>query len=225
MSSEEIMDRLIVSELLIDAQRYDQGLLEDDELDKFQTKINTLYNKPLLISDERGLTVTQIRARLRRMKAELGSLGLVVVDYLQTIQLEVSNNISTARATGDVVLQLRNIASELDVPIILIYQINRNYSQRQDKRPQLSDLRESGNIEEFADMVIFLYRHAKQSAAAFEEAQAQGTENDTEIIVAKNRTGKTGITKLIFDDQYMRFNDPQTDSIAASAPGPSPFEE
>src|SRR5690554_2646348 len=162
MSSEEIMDRLIVSELLIDAQRYDQGLLEDDELDKFQTKINTLYNKPLLISDERGLTVTQIRARLRRMKAELGSLGLVVVDYLQTIQLEVSNNISTARATGDVVLQLRNIASELDVPIILISQINRNYSQRQDKRPQLSELRSIGNYEEYDGMVIFLYRHAKQ---------------------------------------------------------------
>ena len=225
MSAEEIMDRLIISELRFDGQRYDQGILQDDELDRFQTKINTLYNKPLLISDERGLTVAQIRARLRRMKAELGSLGLVVVDYLQTIQLEVANNISTARATGDVVLQLRNLAAELDVPIILISQINRNYSQRSDKRPQLSDLRESGNIEEFADMVIFLYRHSRQSAAAYEEAKAQGTENDVEVIVAKNRTGKTGITKLLFDDQHMRFNDPQTESIIASVPGSAPFED
>ena len=225
MSAPEIMDRLIVSELRIDGQRYDQGILEDDEMERFQTRINTLYNKPLLISDERGLTVTQIRARMRRMKAEMGSLGLVVVDYLQTIQLEVANNSSTARATGDVVLQLRNLASELDVPIILLSQINRNYSQRQDRRPQLSDLRESGNIEEFADMVLFLYRHSRQSAAAFEECKALGTENDVDIIIAKNRTGQTGITKLIFDDQHMRFNDPQTDSIASTAPGPSPFDD
>lgn len=225
MSADEIMDRLIVSELRFDGQRYDQGRLMDDELDRFQTNINTLYNKPLLISDERGLTVTQIRARLRRMRAELGSLGLVVIDYLQTIQLEAANNISTARATGDVVLQLRNLASELDVPVILISQINRNYSQRSDRRPQLSDLRESGNIEEFADMVLFLYRHSRQSAAAYEEARAKGTENEVEIIIAKNRTGKTGITKLIFDDQHMRFNDPLTDSLESTAPGPSPFDD
>ncbi len=223
MSAEEIIDRLIISELSIDGFRYDQGNLTEDELDKFQTNINLLYNKPLLISDERGLSVTQIRARLRRMRAELGSLGLVVVDYLQTIQLEASNNISTARATGDVVLQLRNLASELDVPIVLISQINRNYSQRSDRRPQLSDLRESGNIEEFADMVLFLYRHSRQSAAAYEEALANDTLNDVEVIVAKNRTGKTGITKLKFHDHYMRFADPQTDSLESTAPGPSPF--
>lgn len=225
MSAEEIMDRLIVSELNFDGQRYEQGRLQDDELDRFQTNINVLYNRPMLISDERGLTVAQIRARLRRMKAQMGNLGLVVVDYLQTIQLEVANNVSTARATGDVVLQLRNLAAELDVPILLLSQINRNYSQRSDRRPQLSDLRESGNIEEFADMVLFLYRHSRQSAAAFEEAKAQGTVNDVEVIIAKNRTGRTGITKLIFDDQHMRFNDPLTESLASTAPGPSPFNE
>lgn len=223
MSAEEIIDRLIISELCVDGFRYDQGNLTEAELEKFQTNINVLYNKPLLISDERGLTVTQIRARLRRMRAELGSLGLVVIDYLQTIQLEASNNITTARATGDVVLQLRNLASELDVPILLISQINRNYSQRSDRRPQLSDLRESGNIEEFADMVLFLYRHSRQSAAAYEEALANNTLNDVEVIVAKNRTGKTGITKLTFHDHHMHFSDPQTDSLESTAPGPSPF--
>lgn len=225
MSADEIMDRLIISELGFDGQRYEQGRLQDAELDNFQKGINVLYNKPLLISDERGLNVAQIRARLRRMKAQLGSLGLVVVDYLQTISLEVTNTISTARATGDVVLQLRNLAAELDVPILLLSQINRNYSHRADRRPQLSDLRESGNIEEFADMVIFLYRHSRQSAAAFEEAKAQGTENEVEIIIAKNRTGRTGVTKLIFDDQHMRFNDPISISVESSAPGQSPFNE
>ncbi|MGI6363413.1 MAG: DnaB-like helicase C-terminal domain-containing protein [Bacillota bacterium] len=225
MSAEEIMDRLIISELEVDGFRYSQGNLTEEELLKFQTNINNLYNKPLLISDERGLTVTQIRARLRRMRAELGSLGLVVVDYLQTIQLEASNNISTARATGDVVLQLRNLASELNVPILLISQINRSYSQRADRRPQLSDLRESGNIEEFADMVIFLYNHSRQSAAAYEEALANDALNVVDVIVAKNRTGKTGITKLKFLDNHMLFTDPYTDSLAESAPGTSPFDD
>lgn len=224
MSAEEIIDRLIVSELAFDSFRYDQGYLHQDELTKFQTNINVLYNKPLLISDERGLTVAQIRARLRRMKAELGSLGLVVIDYLQTIQLEASNNITIARATGDVVLQLRNLASELDVPILLISQINRSYSQRSDRRPQLSDLRESGNIEEFADMVIFLYRHSRQGAAAYEEALANNSVNDVEVIVAKNRTGKTGVATLVFHDHHMRFTDPKSDSFEQAAPGPSPFD-
>lgn len=218
MSADEIMDRLIISELSVDGYRYEQGYLTDAELEKFQTNINVLYNKPLLISDERGLTVTQIRARLRRMRAELGSLGLVVIDYLQTIQLEASNNITVARATGDVVLQLRNLASELDVPILLISQINRNYSQRSDRRPQLSDLRESGNIEEFADMVIFLYRHSRQGKAAMEEAVASNTVNNVEVIVAKNRTGKTGTATLVFNEQHMRFTDPDSDSLAATAP-------
>lgn len=218
MTAPEIMDRLIISELNIDSQRYDQGALTDEEFQHFQTKMHTLYGKPLLISDERGLSVGQIRARLRRMKAELGGLGLVVVDYLQTIQLEMTNNISTARATGDVVLQLRNLASELDVPVLLLSQINRNYSHRQDKRPQLSDLRESGNIEEYADMVLFLYRHARLSAAAYEEARSKGEENVVEVIVAKNRTGRTGLTKLEFDEQYMYYSDPVTRSIEATVP-------
>ena len=224
MSAEEIMDRLIVSELAFDSYRYDQGFLNEEELKRFQTNINVLYNKPLLISDERGLTVTQIRARLRRMRAELGALGLVVIDYLQTIQLEATNNITTARATGDVVLQLRNLASELNVPILLISQINRSYSQRADRRPQLSDLRESGNIEEFADMVLFLYRHSRQGVAAYEEALANNTVNNVEVIVAKNRTGRTGVATLVFHDSHMRFSDPSSDSLAATAPGPSPFD-
>lgn len=225
MSAQEIMDRIIVAELKIDGQRYERGDLKTEELDRFSKRLNALYNKPLLISDERGLTISQIRARLRRMKAEMGGLGFVVVDYLQTIQLETAANVTTARATGDVVLQLRNLASELDVPILMLSQINRSYSQRQDKRPQVSDLRESGNIEEFADMVLFLYRHSRTSPAAYEECKALGTENDVEVIVAKNRTGRTGITKLYFDDQHMRFSDPHSDSYEAQAPGPVPFDE
>ena len=219
MSAEEIMDRLIIGELMIDNQSYEQGNLSDKEFYEFSEKLNLLYNLPLRISDERGINVSQIRARLRRMKAQMGGLGLVVIDYLQTIAIPESNgNSTTARAVGDIVLQLRNLASELDVPIILLSQINRSYSSRQDKRPQVSDLRESGNIEEFADMIMFLYRHSRTSLEAFEEMQAEGKENEVEIIIAKNRTGKTGTTTLIFDDRYLRYIDPQGESLEKTAP-------
>ncbi|SHJ92273.1 replicative DNA helicase [Anaerobranca californiensis DSM 14826] len=219
MSAEEIMDRLIIQELMIDNQRYERGELGDKEFSDFVQNLNLLYNLPLRISDERGINVSQIRARLRRMKAQMGGLGLVVIDYLQTIAIpENSANQTTARAVGEIVLQLRNLAAELDTPIILLSQINRSYSQRQDKRPQVSDLRESGNIEEFADMIIFLYRHAKTSLQAFEEAKAEGRENEVEIIVAKNRTGKTGTTTLIFDDRYLRYIDPLGESLEKTAP-------
>lgn len=219
MSAEEIMDRLIIQELRIDNQKYEQGNLGDQEFTEFAQNLNLLYDLPLRISDERGINVSQIRARLRRMKAQMGGLGLVVIDYLQTIQIpEGAGNGTTARAVGDIVLQLRNLASELDTPIILLSQINRGYAQRQDKRPQVSDLRESGNIEEFADMIVFLYRHARTSLQAFEEMQAEGRENEVEIIVAKNRTGKTGTATLIFDDRYLRYIDPQGESLEKSAP-------
>lgn len=218
MSAEEIMDRLIIQELRIDNQKYEQGNLGDKEFTEFAQNLNLLYDLPLRISDERGINVSQIRARLRRMKAQMGGLGLVVIDYLQTIQIPEGGNGTTARAVGDIVLQLRNLASELDTPIILLSQINRGYAQRQDKRPQVSDLRESGNIEEFADMIVFLYRHARTSLQAFEEMQAEGRENEVEIIVAKNRTGKTGTATLIFDDRYLRYIDPQGESLEKSAP-------
>lgn len=219
MSAEEIMDRLIIQELRIDNQKYEQGNLGDKEFTEFAQNLNLLYNLPLRISDERGINVSQIRARLRRMKAQMGGLGLVVIDYLQTIQIpEGGNGTTTARAVGDIVLQLRNLASELDTPIILLSQINRGYAQRQDKRPQVSDLRESGNIEEFADMIVFLYRHARTSLQAFEEMKAEGRENEVEVIVAKNRTGKTGATTLIFDDRYLRYIDPQGESLEKNAP-------
>ncbi|WP_353894409.1 DnaB-like helicase C-terminal domain-containing protein [Proteinivorax hydrogeniformans] len=218
MSAEEVMDRLIIQELRIDSQKYEQGDLSDDQFAEFTEKLNLLYDLPLRVSDQRGINVSQIRARLRRMKAQMGGLGLVVIDYLQTISIPENGTTTTSRAVGDIVLQLRNLASELDVPIILLSQINRNYSQRQDKRPQVSDLRESGNIEEFADMIVFLYRHARVSVEAMEEAKAEGKENDTEVIVAKNRTGKTGVATLVFDDRYLRFVDPAGESLEKNMP-------
>ncbi|ACL71059.1 replicative DNA helicase [Halothermothrix orenii] len=219
MDAQEIIDRMIIQESGVNGWKYNQGQTSDEEDKRISKALDNLHELPLMISDERGLNVAQIRARLRKFKAQMGDLGLVIIDYLQMIQLPEEHAQNTARAVGQIVLQLRNMASELEVPIILISQISRSFTNRQDKRPVLSDLRDSGNIEEIADGVIFLYRHAHTSAAAREQAEKEGTENDTEVIVAKQRTGQTGAIKLYFEDEFIRFIDPENLSVEASMPG------
>lgn len=218
MDAQEIVDRMIIQEAQVNGWKYNQGQTNDQEDQRVSKALDNMHEYPLMISDERGLNVAQIRARLRKFKAQLGDLGLVVIDYLQMIQLPPEHGQNTSRAVGEIVLQLRNLASELDTPIILISQISRSFTSRQDKRPVLSDLRDSGNIEEVADSVIFLYRHAHTSAAAREKAIAEGTEDETDIIVAKQRTGQTGSIKLSFEDDYIRFVDPENVSIEENIP-------
>lgn len=221
MDAQEIVDRIIIAESNVQGWRYDRGETTRDEDLHISQAIENLYKLPLSISDERGLTVAQVRARLRKFNAQMGGLGLAIIDYLQMLQIpqEGLNQGNIARAVGDNVLQLRNLASELDIPIILVSQISRSFKSRTDKRPVLSDLRDSGNIEEIADSVIFLYRHAHTSIGAREEAIQEGRERETEIIVAKNRTGMTGHAVLFFEEEYIRFVDPETLSIERSMPG------
>lgn len=218
MDAQEIIDRMIIQEAGVNGWKYSQGETNDEEDKRISKALDNLHELPLVISDERGLNVAQIRARLRKFKSQLGELGMVVIDYLQMIQLPEDQLYNAARAVGQIVLQLRNLASELEVPIILLSQISRSFTSRQDKRPVLSDLRDSGNIEEVADGVIFLYRHAHTSAAAREQAEAEGTENDTEIIIAKQRTGQTGSVKLFFENEFVRFVDPENLSLEANLP-------
>ncbi len=218
MEAREIIDRMIIQEAQVNGWKYNQGETNEKEDQRISSALDNLHQFPLVISDERGLNVAQIRARLRKFKAQLGELGLVVIDYLQMIKLPEEQYQNTSRAVGDIVLQLRNLASELEVPIILISQISRSFTSRSDKRPVLSDLRDSGNIEEIADSVIFLYRHAHTSAAAREKAEAEGTEGETEIIIAKQRTGQTGSIKLYFEEDYIRFVDPENISLEGSMP-------
>ncbi|MFW5984930.1 MAG: replicative DNA helicase [Halanaerobiaceae bacterium] len=222
MEAQEIIDRMIIQESEVNGWKYTQGETNEQEDQRISKALDNLHELPLTISDERGLNVAQIRARLRKFKAQKGDLGLVVIDYLQMIQLPETQQQNTARAVGEVVLQLRNLASEMEVPIILISQISRSFTSRSDKRPVLSDLRDSGNIEEVADSVIFLYRHAHTSAAAREKAEAEGTEGETEIIVAKQRTGQTGSINLYFEEDYIRFVDPENVSLEGSMPDAPP---
>lgn len=218
MDAQEIVDRMIVQEAGVNAWKFSQGETSEEEEKKILKALDNLHELPLMISDERGLNVAQIRARLRKFRAQMGELGLVIIDYLQMIQLPEDQLHNTARAVGQIVLQLRNLASELETPIILVSQISRSFTSRQDKRPVLSDLRDSGNIEEIADGVIFLYRHAHTSAAAREQAIEEGTERDTEVIVAKQRTGQTGSVKLYFENEYVRFVDPENLAIEGMIP-------
>jgi len=218
MDATEIIDRMVIQEANINAWKYSQGHTNEQEDEKISQILNEMHEYPLMISDERGLNVAQIRARLRKFRAQLENIGLVVIDYLQMIQLPEDYSQNTARAVGEVVLQLRNMASELNVPVILISQISRKFTNRQDKRPILSDLRDSGNIEEIADGVIFLYREAHTSAAAREKAAMEGREGETEVIVAKQRTGQTGSIKLEFDEDHICFLDPENISYEEAMP-------
>ncbi|SFL86017.1 replicative DNA helicase [Halanaerobium salsuginis] len=218
MDATEVIDRMVVQESQVNAWKYTQGETNEEEDQRISKALDNLHELPLMISDERGLNTAQIRARLRKFKAQMDGLDLAIVDYLQMIQLPEEHAQNTSRAVGQIVLQLRNLASELDVPVILISQISRSFTSRTDKRPVLSDLRDSGNIEEVADGVIFLYRHAHTSAKAREEAEAEGTENDTDVIIAKQRTGQTGSVKLFFEDSFIRFVDPENLSLEGMIP-------
>jgi replicative DNA helicase len=218
MDAPEVIDRMIIQESQVNGWKYTQGETNDQEDKRISKALDNLHELPLMISDERGLNTAQIRARLRKFKAQMDGLDLAVVDYLQMIQLPEEHAQNTARAVGQIVLQLRNLASELDIPLLLISQISRSFTSRTDKRPVLSDLRDSGNIEEVADGVIFLYRHAHTSAKAREEAEAEGTENDTDVIIAKQRTGQTGSIKLYFEEDFIRFVDPENLSLEGTMP-------
>lgn len=219
MDSIEIIDRMIIAEASVHGWKYAQGETNEEEDLRISKSLDRLHGLPLLISEERGLSLSQIRARLRKFKTQMGKLSLVVVDYLQLVSLsEMNQSESTARQVGQVCVQLRNLASELECPIILVSQISRSFSSRQDKRPILSDLRDSGNIEEVADAVVFLYRHAHTSIGAREQARQDGTENHAEVIVAKSRTGSTGSVTLLYEDVYTRFVDPENLSFESVMP-------
>ncbi|HEX6395592.1 MAG TPA: replicative DNA helicase [Acidimicrobiales bacterium] len=197
MGHEEITQRLLVSEARIDAGRIRNGRLAEADWPKISQAVARLSDAPLFIDDNPNLTVMEIRAKARRLKAREGRLGLIIVDYLQLMssrttaenrQLEVS---SISRG-------LKVLARELEVPVVALSQLSRNLEMRADKRPVLADLRESGSLEQDADVVLFLYRDEMYNA----ESADRGT---AEVIVAKHRNGPTGKCQLAFLDHHTRF--------------------
>jgi replicative DNA helicase len=196
MSHSEISQRLLCAEARVDATRMRNGRLHESDWPKITHAIGRLAEAPIYIDDNPNVTVMDIRAKARRMKSRDG-LGLVVIDYLQLMtgrakaenrQVEVS----------EISRSLKILARELEVPVVALSQLSRNLEMRADKRPVLADLRESGSLEQDADVVMFIYRDEIYDS----ESSDRGT---AEIIVAKHRNGPTGKTQLAFLDHYTRF--------------------
>ena len=196
MSHQELTQRLLSAEARVDATRLRNGKLQDSDWPKISHAIGRLGEAPIYIDDNPNLTIMDIRAKARRLKSRSG-LGLVVVDYLQLMtgraraenrQVEVS----------EISRGLKILARELQVPVVALSQLSRNLEMRSDKKPVLADLRESGSLEQDADVVIFLYRDEVYKTDSPDRGVA-------DVIVAKHRNGPTGVTQLAFLQQYTRF--------------------
>jgi replicative DNA helicase len=195
MSREQLATRMLSTEALVDSHKLRSGFLTNDDWVRLAQGAGVLSGLPMYFDDTAGITVQQIKAKLRRMK----NLGLVVIDYLQlmTSTLKTDNRVLVI---SEITRQLKIMAKELDIPVILLSQLSRGPESRNDKRPMLSDLRESGSIEQDADIVMFLYRDAYYN-------KDSATPNISECIIAKNRHGETGTVNLVWDGQFTRFSD------------------
>ena len=194
MSAEQLVSRVMSSEALIDSYRLRSGELTDEDWGKLAHAASRLSNCDILIDDTVGLTVTGMKAKLRRTK----NLGLVVIDYLQLMQSDrrIDNRVNEV---AEISRGLKLLAKELQVPVICCAQLTRGPESRNDKRPMLSDLRDSGAIEQDADIVLFLYRDE------YYKSEKDEPQNIAEVIVAKNRHGSTGNVKMGWFGQYTKF--------------------
>jgi replicative DNA helicase len=196
MAASQLVQRMICAEGNLDASRMRTGWLEEDDWQKLTMAIGTLAKAPIYIDDTPGITVQDIRAKCRRLQAEKG-LGLILIDYLQLIQGRGRGE-NRQQEVSEISRTLKGIARELNVPVIALSQLSRSVEQRQDKRPMMSDIRESGSIEQDADIVAFLYR---------DDYYDKETENKNviEVIIAKQRNGPTGTVELAFLKEYNKF--------------------
>ena len=198
MSKEQLMMRIMCTEASVDSQRIKDGSLSNEEMQRLMEVSGPLQASKLFIDDSAGATVASIRSKCRRLKAQQG-LDLLIIDYMQLMQGTGTGgrkNDNRQQEITDMTRAMKLLARELNVPIILLSQLNRGPEMRQDHRPMISDLRESGSIEQDADMVILLYR-----AAVYDETAG----NESEAIVAKNRHGPIETCKLAFQGEYTRF--------------------
>ena len=206
MSAEQLAVRMLCSQAKIDAHRLRTGRIREDEWGSIAKASETLWKTPIYIDDSTDVTPMAMRAKCRRLRAEHG-LGLVVVDYLQLLKWH-RNIDNRVQEISEIARSLKGLGRELKVPVIALSQLSRAVERRDDKRPMLSDLRESGSIEAEADLVAMLYR-----ASYYEQKEVVDTNSDfadqdpeeTEIIIAKQRNGPTGTIRLGFFKQYATF--------------------
>jgi replicative DNA helicase len=197
MSHSEVTQRLLCSEARVDSTRVRNGKLLEADWPKISHAIGRLGEAPLYIDDNPNLTVMEIRAKARRLRSRLGNLGLIVVDYLQLMSGRHSAE-NRQVEVSEISRGLKILARELTVPVVALSQLSRNLEMRADKRPVLADLRESGSLEQDADVVMFLYRDEVYNSESPDRGSA-------ELIISKHRNGPTGVTHLAFLDHYTRF--------------------
>jgi replicative DNA helicase len=197
MSQLELSQRLLCAESRVDSKNVRDGKLSESDWKKISHGVGRLAEAPIWIDDNPNTTVMEIRAKARRLKSRVGDLGLIIVDYLQ---LMTGRNSAENRQVevSEMSRGLKILARELEVPVVALSQLSRTLEARQDKRPMLADLRESGSIEQDADVVMFIYR----DEVYHPETSDLGT---AEIIVAKHRNGPTGVVRLAFLPHYTRF--------------------
>ncbi|MCR5185904.1 MAG: replicative DNA helicase [Clostridia bacterium] len=197
MSKEQIGNRILCSEAMVDSNKLRTGMLEDDDWAKLAENLGRLSDAPIFIDDTAGISIMEIRAKARKLHIEK-DIGLIVIDYLQLIQGSGNRNSSREQEISEISRSLKILAKELNVPVIALSQLSRSVEKRDDKRPMLSDLRESGAIEQDADIVMFLYR---------DDYYHPDTEkkNISEIILAKHRGGSTGTVDLAWLPSYTKF--------------------
>ncbi len=207
MSKEQLVQRMLCSHAEVDTQRLKTGNMQSKDWDKLAGAMNDFANAPIFIDDTSGCTLTDIRAKCRRLKMEQKDLGLVVIDYLQL--MEGSGREERMQQISAISRGLKTLARELDIPVIALSQLSRAVESRTDKRPMLSDLRESGAIEQDADIVMFIYRDEYyRKGDDDDETIKAAAKGESEIIIAKHRNGPVGTVKLLFQGNITKFKNP-----------------
>ncbi|AGY80789.1 MULTISPECIES: replicative DNA helicase [Carnobacterium] len=207
MGAESLVNRMLCAEGSIDAGHLRTGTLSEEEWQSLIVAMGSLSKANIYIDDTPGIRIAEIRAKCRRLKQEKGNLGLVLIDYLQLI--EGTGRESRQQEVSEISRQLKKLAKELKVPVIALSQLSRGVEQRQDKRPVLSDIRESGSIEQDADIVAFLYRddyYDREDGEDDDDHESAGEDNVIEVIIEKNRSGARGTVKLLFIKEYNKFS-------------------
>lgn len=198
MPADQLVSRMLSSLGRIDQTKVRNGQLEEDDWPKLTAAVNMLKNKPLYIDDQPGISPNEMRARARRIVREHGEVGMIMVDYLQLMSMKDGKNEGRTQEISEISRSLKALAKEMECPVVALSQLNRSLEQRPNKRPVNSDLRESGAIEQDADVIMFIYRDEVYNEDSPEKGVA-------EIIIGKQRNGPIGTTRLAFIGKYTRF--------------------
>ena len=201
MGAESLIERMLASEGMVEGYHLKTGNLSVEEWSRLVHAQGNLYDAPIFVDDTAGIRISEIRSKARKLAQEMGGLGVIIIDYLQLITGSKGEN--RQQVVSEISRELKILAKDLKVPVIALSQLSRAVEQRQDKRPMLADLRESGSIEQDADIVAFLYRDAYYQK---EQVDSQESNNVTELILEKNRHGSLGTVKLYFHKEYTKFS-------------------